>query len=188
MKRRRWEVRLAGHGGQGLGLAGIILAEAAVRDGKNAVMTHSYGAQQRGGPSRADVVISNEKIDYPQVLDADVLVIFCEAAFDRYHRELASDGFLVVDSSQAKRSLVEGARSIPLPFADIAQQVTGSSISANMVALGFVAELTKLVSRRALVGAVRKHSPRDGLQANQTALERGIQIAKSIKSGENWGH
>ncbi|MFQ5925744.1 MAG: 2-oxoacid:acceptor oxidoreductase family protein [Dehalococcoidia bacterium] len=183
MKRRRWEVRMAGQGGQGLGLAGIILAEAAVRDGKNAVMTHFYGAQQRGGPSRADVVISNEKIDYPQVLDADVLVIFSEVAFDRYHHQLASDGFLLVDSSQAKGALVEGAKSIPIPFADIAQQVTGSSISANLVALGFVVELTKLVSRRALVGAVRKHSPEDSLQANQTALERGIQIAGSIMGG-----
>jgi 2-oxoglutarate ferredoxin oxidoreductase subunit gamma len=188
LKRRHWEVRLVGQGGQGLALAGTILAEAAVRDGKNTVMTHSYGAQRRGGPSRADVVISNEKIDYPKVLVADVLVIFSEAAFDQYHHQLASDGFLIVDSSQAKGALVEGTRNIPIPFADIAQQATGSNISANMVALGFVAELTKLVSRRALVGAVRKHSPKDGLQANQTALQRGIQMAKSVKRGENWGH
>ncbi|MCK4722735.1 MAG: 2-oxoacid:acceptor oxidoreductase family protein, partial [Dehalococcoidia bacterium] len=67
MKKQRWEVRLVGQGGQGVALAGIILAEAAVRDGKNAVMNHTYGAQKRGGPSQADVVISGEEIDYPKV-------------------------------------------------------------------------------------------------------------------------
>jgi len=188
LKRRRWEVRLVGQGGQGIALAGIILAEAAVRDGKNAVMNHTYGAQKRGGPSQADVVISGEEIDYPKVLDTDLLVIFSEAAFDEYHHQLGSHGSLIVDCSQIKRALAECDRVIPIPFADISQQATGSSLSANMVALGFVAELTKLVSRRSLVRAVSKHSPKGVLQANQTALERGIQMAESIKDRHDWNY
>ena len=188
MKKQRWEVRLVGQGGQGVALAGIILAEAAVRDGKNAVVNHTYGAQKRGGPSQADVIISGEEIDYPKVLDADMLVIFSEEAFNEYHHQLGNHGLLIFDCSQIKRAVAKHDRVIPIPFADISHQATGSSLSANMVALGFVVELTKLVSSRALAGAVRKHSPKGRLQANQSALEKGIQMAQSIKDRHDWNH
>lgn len=188
MKKQRWEVRLVGQGGQGVALDGIILAEAAVRDGKNTVMNHIYGAQKRGGPSQADMIMSGEEIDYPKVLDADLLVIFSESAFDEYHHQLGNHGLLVFDSSQIKRALAKHDRVIPIPFADISHQATGSSLSANMVALGFVVELTKLVSHRALAGAVRKHSPKGRLQANQTAMEKGTQRAESIKYRHDWNY
>jgi 2-oxoglutarate ferredoxin oxidoreductase subunit gamma len=188
LKKQRWEVRLVGQGGQGLALAGIILAEAAVRDGKNAVMNHTYGAQKRGGPSQADVVISEEEIDYPKVLDADLLVIFSEAAFDEYHHQLGNHGLLIFDSSQIRRALAKHDRVILMPFADISHQATGSGLSANMVALGFMVELTKLVSHRALAGALRKHSPKSHLQANQAAIEMGTQRAKSIKYRHDWNY
>lgn len=181
MKRERWEVRMAGEGGQGLALAGLILADAAVRDGKNVAMTHSYGAQQRGGPSYADVIISSGEIDYPRVIDADVLVIFSEKAFGYYEHRLASDGLLVIDGSQIEKVPIEGVEVIPVPFSDISQKVTGNTLSANMVVLGFVAELTKLVSHRAIVAALKDRSPQKGLLANRAALEEGIQAARSTK-------
>ena len=68
------QIVLSGTGGQGLILAGIILAEAAVLDGKQAIQTQSYGPEARGGASKAEVIISDEAIDYPKVLDADVLL------------------------------------------------------------------------------------------------------------------
>ena len=60
------EIILSGSGGQGLILAGQILAEAVIRDGKNAVQTQSYGPEARGGASKAEVIISNDDIDYPR--------------------------------------------------------------------------------------------------------------------------
>ena len=60
----RTEFRLSGSGGQGLLLAGIVLAEAAIHEGKNAVQTQSYGPEARGGASKAEVVVSDEDIDY----------------------------------------------------------------------------------------------------------------------------
>ena len=64
----RCEIRLAGTGGQGAILAGILLAEAAIRDGKNVVQSQSYGPEARGGASRAEVVISDDEIYYPKVI------------------------------------------------------------------------------------------------------------------------
>ena len=74
----RIEIRLSGSGGQGLILAGIILAEAAILDGKNAVQTQSYGPEARGGASRSEVIISNASIDYPKVSKSDILLALTE--------------------------------------------------------------------------------------------------------------
>jgi 2-oxoglutarate ferredoxin oxidoreductase subunit gamma len=67
------EIILSGSGGQGLILAGQILAEAVIRDGKNAVQTQSYGPEARGGASKAEVIISNDDIDYPKVTKPDIV-------------------------------------------------------------------------------------------------------------------
>ena len=78
------QIVLTGTGGQGLILAGIILAEAAVLDGKQAIQTQSYGPEARGGASRAEVIISDEAIDYPKVQKADTLLAMSQEAFDKY--------------------------------------------------------------------------------------------------------
>ena len=78
------QIVLTGTGGQGLILAGIILAEAAVLDGKQAIQTQSYGPEARGGASRAEVLISDEAIDYPKVLKADTLLAMSQEAFNKY--------------------------------------------------------------------------------------------------------
>ena len=183
MKGRRWDVRLAGLGGQGLALAGLVLADAAVRDGKHTVMTHAYGAQQRGGPSEADVIVSDEEIDYPKVIEADVLVLFGEEAYEKHHLRLPRNGLVIVDTSEMTRSLGENAKVLTVPFARISEEVTGSSVSGNMVALGFVAESTKLVSRRSLMRALRRMSHREGLAAMRAALQRGIEVAQATRAG-----
>ena len=71
---KRWEIRLSGTGGQGLILAGIILAEAAIIDGFNAVQSQSYGPEARGGASKAEVIISDEEINYPKIGNAGILL------------------------------------------------------------------------------------------------------------------
>ena len=70
----RQELRLSGSGGQGLILAGIILAEAALHDGKNVVQSQSYGPEARGGASKAEVIISDDVINYPKVNKSVMLV------------------------------------------------------------------------------------------------------------------
>lgn len=164
MRRERWEVKLAGEGGQGIALAGSVLAEAALLDGKNAVMTHAFASQQRGGLSEVDVIIASGEIDHPRVLQADVLVAFSQRAFDHHHHRLGRDGWLVVDSSQLKRAVAEEEGVMLIPLAEVSREVTGSSLGANMVALGLMVGLTRLVSPRALMAAMRRRSPEAELQ------------------------
>jgi len=94
----RVEFRLSGSGGQGLLLAGIVLAEAAIQDGKNAVQTQSYGPEARGGSSKAEVVISDGDIDYPKATAPDFLLALTTDAYRSYGLSMKK-GIIITDST-----------------------------------------------------------------------------------------
>lgn len=172
-KRQRFEIRLAGEGGQGMILAGIVLAEAAaIFDGKNAIQTQSYGPEARGGASKAEVIIADQEIDYPEVIQADVLVAMSQEACDKYASNLSRDGFLIVDEEKVGR--VTTTRVVRLPITKLAQQTTGKTITANVVALGALVGLTGIVTREAIEQAVTARAPKGTEALNQAALAAGF--------------
>jgi len=175
----RTEVRLAGEGGQGMILAGIILAEAAsIYGGKNAVQTQSYGPEARGGASKSEVVISSGEIDHPEVLEADVLVALSQEAYRKFHKDVKPDGLLIVDADK-----VEGAseKAIQIPITKMAFETTGRQITANTVALGVLVGLTGVVSREAIEKAVTARAPRGTEEMNRKALQAGFDAADKVK-------
>ena len=175
----RIEIRLAGTGGQGMILAGLILAEAAVvHDGKYACQTQSYGPEARGGASKSEVVIDSEEIDYPKVLSADVLLAMSQEACDKYYHDLKRDGVLVVDSVHVQRVPTSKAHRVPITA--IAETTTGRSITANMVALGIVGGLTHVVSREALEAAIQERAPSGTATINLKALAAGYDVAQEL--------
>ncbi|RLC61977.1 MAG: 2-oxoacid:ferredoxin oxidoreductase subunit gamma [Chloroflexota bacterium] len=176
---RRYEVRLAGTGGQGAILAGILLAEAAVRDGKNVVQTQSYGPEARGGASRAEVVISDGEIHYPKVLQADITLCMSQEACDRYGKRMRRGGLLILDADHVTRAPT--TRAVRVPMTTIAQEVTGREITANVVGLGLLAGLTEIVSREALEEAVRARVPRGTEEMNLKALAAGYEVAERLR-------
>lgn len=177
--KRRTEIRLAGEGGQGMILAGIILAEAAaIYDGKNAVQSQSYGPEARGGASRSEVIISDEEIDFPEVILPNILVALSQVAYDKYAANLTPDGLLIVDEERVKK--VSAEKVIRLPVGRIALDVTGRAITANTVALGILVGLTGLVSRPAIEQAVAAHAPKGTLEMNSKALQAGFEQAEMI--------
>ena len=165
----RTEIQIAGFGGQGIVMAGLILGEAAVLDGKNAVQTQSYGPESRGGAARSDVIISDDEIDYPKVLKADILVAMSQPALDRYVSGAAADTVVVID-----RDLVgsEDKSHRRVPFTRIADDL-GKKIVANSVMLGYLAAATGVLSRPALEQALRSNIPAGTEQINLRALEEG---------------
>jgi len=176
---RRYEVRLAGTGGQGAILAGILLAEAAVRDGKNVVQTQSYGPEARGGASRAEVVISDGEIHYPKVLQADITLCMSQEACDRYGKRMRRGGLLILDADHVTRAPT--TRAVRVPMTTIAQEVTGREITANVVGLGLLTGLTEIVSREALEEAVRARVPRGTEEMNLKALAAGYEVAERLR-------
>ena len=183
----RFEVRLSGTGGQGLLLAGIILAEAAgIYEGKYVVQTVSYGPAARGGSSRADVVISTLPIDYPKALGLNLLLAMSQMASDESASELKPTGILVVDAGLVTQ--VTTTRVVKVPFTQIAREKCGREQMANIVALGTLSRIipampggADLVSKESLEAAVLVRVPKEWTELNRTAFQEGVKAAEEIQ-------
>jgi 2-oxoglutarate ferredoxin oxidoreductase subunit gamma len=173
----RFEIRLAGSGGQGLILAGIILAEAAgIYDGKFVCQTQSYGPEARGGASKAEVVISDAAIDYPKAIQPDVLLAMNQKSLDTFLPDLKPGGLLLVDADLVQEAPATGT--VALPFTRIARDL-GRAMAANIVALGALVQLTGAVSLESLTAAVLARVPKGTEDLNRRALAAGVAAAKA---------
>ncbi len=183
----RFEIRLSGSGGQGLVLAGIILAEAVgIYEGKYVVQTVSYGPAARGGTSRADVIISDREIDYPKAIALDVLLAMNQMAYDESAPELKPAGILVVDSQLVTE--VTYPRAIKIPFTKIAREKCGREQMANIVALGALSLLIEitpggdgLISPESMAAAVLARIPRGTEELNKLAFAEGVKAAQESR-------
>ena len=175
----RYDIRLSGTGGQGIIVMGIILAEAiGIYDGKHVAQTQSYGPEARGGSSKAEVVVSDEEIDYPKALHLDVLLAMSQKSCDQYYQDLKSDGTLIVDSTFVTQFPVPEVFAIP--FTRIAREKLGKEMAANIVALGALGTITNYVSKAALEKAVTARVPKGTEALNREALRAGVAVAKRV--------
>jgi 2-oxoglutarate ferredoxin oxidoreductase subunit gamma len=177
----RYGMQLAGEGGQGVVLAAVILAEAAaMHDGKHAAQSASYGPEARGGLTKSEVVISDEEIDYPKVVEADLLLAMNQEACDKYLPMLKRDGILIVDSVNVER--VPDAHVYSIPITRIAEEATGRAVTANVVAVGAIVALSGAVSLGAVEATVAARAPKGTQELNLKALHAGLQAAQALKA------
>lgn len=173
----RREIRLAGFGGQGIILAGHILGKAAaLYDNKDAVLSQSYGPEARGGACAAEVVISDEPVDYPLFDKADIVVVMSLEASTKYGPTVKDGGTVLVDSDLA-RSNAEGPNIHSAPFTRTAEGL-GNRMAANVVMLGFLTGVTGVVSREAMEESVRTSVRPRFVELNLKAFARGYELAK----------
>jgi 2-oxoglutarate ferredoxin oxidoreductase subunit gamma len=180
MENKHLELRLTGSGGQGLILAGVILAEAALLEGMNAIQTQSYGPEARGGSSKAEVIISNKEIDFPKVTEPNIILSLTQDSADMYTTTIGKTGIVVVDSSIEVTSSLKN-RTIKVPIIETAKTVLGKEIVANIIALGFLVEYTNIISKESLEKAVLARVPRGTEELNKKALTTGYELAIKIK-------
>jgi len=172
------ELRLSGTGGQGLILAGIVMADAAIRDGRNSIQYQSYGPEARGGASRAEVIIDDEEIDYPRVSHPDVLLVMSQEACDKFANDLAGGGVMIVDSTYVQEMPEIHGRVYKLPISRTAREEVGWEMVANVVALGALVRITGVVSREALNVALSVRIPNGLEDINRKALNVGWELAE----------
>ena len=173
------QLRLSGTGGQGLILAGIILAEAALLDGKLAIQSQSYGPEARGGSSKAEVLISSQAIHYPKVTTPDVVLAMSQEACNKYTKDLANDGILITDKLFVEK-LPENFKGkvYELPITHTAKEDLGRALVANIVALGALVKITGVVSSESLTKAVLARVPKGTEALNEKALALGMGLVK----------
>lgn len=186
---KRTEIRIAGFGGQGVVLAGVLLGTAAaVTDGRRAVQTQSYGAATRGGGARSEVVVSDDPIIYPRVIHPDILVAMSEEAMQKYGGDMRPGAFLFIDNDLVKQVGREDVRLVGAPVSNLAQQELGRTIVANLVMCGIVVAKTEVVSVAGMEAAIRQNVPPKTIDLNLKAFRRGLELGQTLSIQEPVRH
>jgi 2-oxoglutarate ferredoxin oxidoreductase subunit gamma len=174
------QIRLSGAGGQGLITAGVILAQAAMLDGRNVVQTQTYGPEARLGSSKAEVIISGGVIAYPEVTIPDVLLCLSAEAARKYGQRVRPDTVVVFDSSSnIPREISSPGQMVWAPITRTALDL-GTKVVANTVAMGVLNVLASLVSHDALAQAIAARVPARFGELNQRALTAGEELGHSV--------
>ncbi len=168
------EIILAGSGGQGLILSGIILAEAAMLEGKNVVQTQSYGIASRGGLSLAEVIVDEDEIIFQQVRTPSCVLALTEEAAKKYEAWAAKGVPMLYDSTLAQSR--SGEKFIGLDFTRRASDL-GNAGSVNILALAAVAAFTRVVKIASLERLLRKRFRGPALELNLKLLAAGSELA-----------
>lgn len=181
----RKEIMFAGFGGQGVVLAGFITGQAAaIHDDKESTLTRVYGPEARGSVCYSGVVIDKEEIDYLYLLSPEIMVIMSQEAYQQFLSQLVEGGVLIIDSSIVKSDeRAEKYELYRVPATQIAEEM-GARVVANVVMLGFVGRIWDEVSIKGLRESVKATIPKNHLDLNLRAFERGVELAEKALRGE----
>ena len=170
-------VRLAGRGGQGVMLAGFLLAQAAMTDGMHVVQTQSYGPEARLGAAKSDVILSPSEIAYPEVIKPDVFLCLSHDAFVAYSSTVSDEATSIIDNRAVSGIATPSA--IILPLTDTAREC-GAALATNIVGLGALVGIAGLVSERSLREALAARVAPELLALNTQALTAGLRLAAQV--------
>lgn len=177
----RTELTIAGVGGQGSILAGVILGSAAVNfEERFAVQTQAYSSELRGGFAATWVIISDDPVVFPRVVHPDILVAQAQDSINRFGKTIKPDGILIVDRDMVSATPQEVERVYGVSATSIARNQVKSLLTANMVMLGALCKVTGIVSRRALEQAIKKAVPEGKHDLNLEAFNLGFEKAEAF--------
>jgi len=185
----RGELIIAGLGGQGILMAGTILARAATAQLNYASWVPSYATRVRGGPSECTVVFSNDPIDSPLLSESEAVIIVDPPFLQPYEGRVRSGGVLLVESAGLTAKVVrEDIKVLLIPALQIAMSV-GEQRAVSLVLLGAYVEATKAISSQAVEDELERTFASKGqvlafdriTSTNKDAFRRGLQAAAEYK-------
>jgi len=178
----RCRMVFSGSGGQGVITAAIILAEAAVlHEELTAVQTQAYGAAARGGATRSDVIISDVPINFPKVIQPNVLVCLTQEAYNKFYDIIRPGGLLIMDTRYVQPQLKVDAVQRQLPMYQTVMDKIGKPIVFNICMLGAVVGLTQLVRPESIMKVLEQRIPSGFIEMNRQALELGLELGQGVK-------
>jgi len=170
------EVLLGGFGGQGIILSGLILGKAAALfTDKRAAFTQSYGPEARGGACSANVIISDEEIDYPYVDRPHFMMTMSQGAYEKYVPLLRPGGILMIEEDLVRLTRARDDIEVYCIPATRLSETLGKKIVANIVMLGFVASVSRVVSYEAMKQAILDSVPKGTEELNMKAYNTGYE-------------
>ena len=178
----RCRMVFSGSGGQGIITAAILLAEAAVLyENLIAVQSQTYGPAARGGATRSDIIISDSNINYPKVLQPNVLVCLTQEAYNIFYPIIRPGGLLLTDTRFVKTEKKVDAQQRELPMYRTVMDKIGKPIVFNICMLGAVVSLTDLVKSESIIKVLENRIPSSFLEMNRKALSLGMELAEESK-------
>lgn len=137
-------IRIAGFGGQGVMMAGQLLAYAATSEDLNGLWSPSYGPETRGGTANCAVIVSKKPINSPVFQKSNHLLAFNAPSLEKFKDRVKEQGLILFNSSLIKDEVViPGVETIGIPINDMAIELGNIQVS-NMVMLGAYLECSHL--------------------------------------------
>lgn len=172
----------SGSGGQGVITAAIILAEAAViYSGKNATQTQAYGAAARGGSTRTDIIISDTKINYPGVIQPNILMTLTQNSYNTFSSIIRPGGLLLTDPRFVETTRKVDAKQLELPMYEQVMDKIGKPIVYNICTLGALVGITQILEPEAVLQVLEERIPKDFLEMNMRAFDLGLVLGSQYQ-------
>ena len=175
---RLTRIRLTGRGGQGIMLAGAILADAAMRDGRHVTETQEYGPEARLGATKAEVILSDAPIAFPEVGQADILVCLSRDGFLKYGGRIVPGGLRLVEETSVSEEALDRDM-CRFPWRERARHL-GLELTMNVMAIGTLQAVTGVVSEESLEAVIRERVKAAYVEANLTALREGERLGSGV--------
>jgi 2-oxoisovalerate ferredoxin oxidoreductase beta subunit len=174
-------IKLAGFGGQGVLMLGLMLAQAGMQAGYNVSWIPSYGPEMRGGTANCHVNLSRLRIGSPIVSRPTVLVAMNLPSLEKFENEVAPGGLIIYDASLINRSPQRtDVKVLAIPATEIADSL-GSTRIANMVILGAYIAFTQCLSKEVIFSSLPEVVKRKNLlPLNQQAIEKGMECISRV--------
>ena len=174
-----FETIFAGFGGQGILFAGKAIAYAGMIEDKNVSHLPSYGPEMRGGTCNCHVIVSDEPVASPIIVEPTALIAMNAPSFDKFEGQLVTGGKAIIDSTlvsrDAERTDIEVYK---VPATDMANKM-GLPKLANMILVGKLVKETGMFTLDQLKAAITKLVP----AGKPELLENNI---KTIEAGYNY--
>ena len=168
---------MSGSGGQGVITAAVILAEAAVIfEGLIAVQSQAYGPEARGGAARSDVIISDSEINFPKVIQPNVLVCLTQMAYNKFVPIIRPGGLLLTDTRYVTTERKVDAKQIELPLYHRVMEEIGKPVVLNICMLGALISILDIVQPESILKVLETRLPPNFINMNKQALELGISL------------
>ena len=172
------EIKIGGFGGQGIILSGFIMGKAAsIYDKKNATLTQSYGPESRGGACCAQVIVSEDEVDYPEVQNPEILIVISQEAYEKFTPCLVKGGTLLFDEDLVRptNNLPKETKFYSIPATRFAEEL-GRKIVTNIIMLGFFTAITNVISYESMEKSVLSSIPAGTEELNLKAFQKGYEV------------
>ncbi len=178
----RYQLRFTGVGGQGVLLAGEILATAKIKQGGYGVKAATYTSQVRGGPTKVDIILDDNEILYPYANEGEIdyMLSTAQVSYDQFKSGVKPGGRIVVEPNLATPSNedIQKWEIYEIPLITIAKEEVGNVVTQSVVALGITVEMTKCIDRDLVYETMISKVPAKVVELNKKAFELGEKYAR----------